>query len=68
MRLPGTTPLNYRTLRSEGIAVVGTKGTMLSNNSVVGSDEFDAIGIHDSTLATVINNAARAGEPSRGRK
>jgi hypothetical protein len=41
---------------SEGIALVGTKGVLLLNNSITGSDELDAIGIYDSTLNTVIHN------------
>ena len=41
---------------SEGIGVVNTKGTIVLNNSIVGSDTLDAIGLYSSTLGTIINN------------
>jgi hypothetical protein len=41
---------------SEGIGAYNTKGTMLWNNSVTGTDGFDAVGLYSSTLDTVINN------------
>jgi Pectate lyase superfamily protein len=41
---------------SEGIGVAYTKGTSVLNNSITGSDAFDAIGLYGSTLADVINN------------
>jgi hypothetical protein len=41
---------------SEGIGVVGTKGTLLLNNSITGSDAFDAIGLYSTTLDRVIQN------------
>src|SRR5208337_4984964 len=39
-----------------GIGVYNTKGTVAWNNSVTGSDGFDAIGLWSSTLSTVIGN------------
>jgi hypothetical protein len=41
---------------SEGIGAHNTKGTVLWNNSVTGTDGFDAIGLYSSTLDTVIYN------------
>lgn len=41
---------------SEGIGVYNTKGTAVWNNSVTGSDGFDAIGLWNSSLDTVMNN------------
>jgi hypothetical protein len=41
---------------SEGIGVFNTKGTFVWNNSVTGTEGFDAIGLSNSTLDTVINN------------
>ena len=41
---------------SEGIGVYNTKGTVIWNNSVTGTDGFDAIGLVNSTLDSVINN------------
>jgi hypothetical protein len=41
---------------SEGIGAYNTKGTVLWNNSVTGTDGFDAVGLYSSTLDTVINN------------
>lgn len=41
---------------SEGIGAYNTKGTVLWNNSVTGSDGYDAIGLWSSTHDTVINN------------
>jgi hypothetical protein len=43
---------------SEGVGVINTKGTMVSNNSITGSDAFDAIGLYSSTLDMVIDNRA----------
>jgi hypothetical protein len=42
---------------SEGIGVINTKGTMVLNNSITGSDAFDAIGLYSSTLDMVIHNS-----------
>jgi hypothetical protein len=42
---------------SEGIGVVNTKGTTVLNNSVIGSDAFDAIGLSSTTRDIVINNS-----------
>lgn len=41
---------------SEGIGAYNTKGTMIWNNTVTGSDGVDAIGLWGSTLDTVIGN------------
>src|SRR5208282_600575 len=41
---------------SEGIGAYNTKGTVLWNNSVTGTDGLDAVGLYSSTLDTVINN------------
>jgi hypothetical protein len=41
---------------SEGIGVFNTKGTVVLNNRVTGSDGMDGIGLWSSTLGTVINN------------
>lgn len=41
---------------SEGIGVAFTKGTSVLDNSVTGSDAFDAIGLYGSTLGIMINN------------
>ena len=41
---------------SEGIGVYNTKGTVIWNNSVTGSDGRDGIGLWNSTLDTVIGN------------
>ena len=41
---------------SEGIGVYNTKGTALWNNSVTGTDGFDAIGLWGSTFDAVANN------------
>ena len=41
---------------SVGIGAYNTKGTVLWNNSVAGTDGFEAIGLYNSTLDTLINN------------
>jgi hypothetical protein len=43
-------------LLSEGIGINNTTGTAAWNNSITGSDGFDAIGLYSSTLATVVRN------------
>ena len=41
---------------SEGFGIYNTKGTAAWNNTIIGSDGFDAIGLWSSTLGTVIGN------------
>ena len=40
----------------EGIGVINTKGTVILNNTITGSDGFDAIGLYNSSQDTVIGN------------
>jgi hypothetical protein len=48
-----------RDILSEGIGVYNTKGTMVWNNIVTGSDGYDGIGLWSTTLDTVTNNNVR---------
>ena len=41
---------------SQGIGVINTKGTVVLNNTVVGSDGTEGIGLSNTTLDTVANN------------
>ncbi len=41
---------------SEGIGAYNTQGTAIWDNSVVGTDGLDAVGLHNSTLSTVVHN------------
>lgn len=48
--------IKLENILSEGIGVIRTKGTVLSDNSISGSDAYDAIGLYGSTLGSIINN------------
>jgi hypothetical protein len=41
---------------SEGIGAYNTKGTLIWNNTVTGTDGLDAIGLYNSTLGAVVDN------------
>ncbi len=41
---------------SEGIGAYNTKGTAIWNNSVSGTDQYDGIGLWNSTLSSVVGN------------
>lgn len=45
---------------SEGIGVIYTNGTVLADNSISGSDAYDAIGLYHSALGGLINNGVNA--------